>query len=143
MVNDELRLLTNVALNQELFPQFRAELEIKDVNDPAAKEIFISLEECFKHDENGIDFLLERIKDEALRDFIAKKGTSGEFRGDSRKFMEDGIRQIKKKRLEKRLTEINAQMREGERSTGDVVDIDILLEEKKAIDSQIRKLEGK
>jgi DNA primase len=143
LVNDELRLLTNVALNQELYPQFRAALEIKDVNDPAAKEIFISLEECFKHDESGIDFLLERIKDEALCDFIAKKGTSGEFRGDSRKFMEDGIRQIKKKHLEKRLTEINAQMREGERSTEDVADIDTLLAEKKEIDSQIRKLEGK
>jgi len=143
LVNDELRLLTNVALNQELYPQFRAALEIKDVNDPAAKEIFISLEECFKHDESGIDFLLERINDEALRDFIAKKGTSGEFRGDSRKFMEDGIRQINKKRLEKRLTEINAQMREGERSTEDVTDIDTLLAEKKEIDSQIRKLEGK
>jgi len=142
-VNDELRLLTNVALNQELYSEFRAELEIKDVNDPAAKELFISLEECFKHDESGVDFLLERINDEALRDFIAKKGTSGEFRGDSRKFMEDGIRQIRKKLLEKRLTEINAQMRESERSTGEAVDIDTLLAEKKEIDSQIRKLEGR
>jgi len=142
LVNDELRLLTNVALNQELYPEFRASLEIKDVNDPAAKELFISLEECFKHDESGIDSLLERINDEALRDFIAKKGTSGEFKGDSRKFMEDGIKQIRKKLLEKRLTEINAQMREGERTSAGA-DIDMLLAEKKDIDSQIRKLEGR
>ena len=143
LANDELRLLTNVALNQELYPEFRAALEIKDVNDPAAKELFISLEECYKHDERGNDFLLARIKDEALRDFVADRGTSGEFKGDSRRFMEDGIKQIRKKILEKRLTEINAQMREGERTSGGIANIDDLLAEKKDIDSQIRKLEGR
>jgi len=142
LVNDELRLLTNVALNQELYPEFRAALEIKDVNDPAAKELFISLEECYKHDESGIDFLLARVNDEALRDFVADRGTSGEFKGDSRKFMEDGIKQIRKKLLEKKLTEIKAQMREGERTSGGA-DIDMLLAQKKEIDSQIRKLEGR
>ena len=141
--NAELSLLTTVAVNQELYPDFRAALEIKDVDDPAAKELFISLEECFKNDESGVDFLLTRISDEALRAYVAESGTSGEFKGDSRKFMEDGIKQIKKKKLEKRLTEINAQMREDERKFGDVENINELLAEKKEIDSQIRKLEGR
>jgi DNA primase len=141
--NEELSLLANVALNAELYQEFRVAVEIKDIDDPAAKELFIALEECYKHDESGIDFLLERIGDEALRDFVADCGTSGEFRGDSRRFMEDGIKKIRKKGLEKRLTEINAQMREDERILGDVVNIDELLAEKKYIDSQVRKLEGK
>jgi len=126
-----------------LYPEFRAALEIKDVDDPAAKELFISLEECFKNDESGVDFLLARISDEALRAYVADSGTSGEFKGDSRKFMEDGIKQVRKKHLEKRLTEINAQMREEERKFGDVENMDELLAEKKEIDSQIRKLEGR
>ena len=141
--NAELSLLTTVAINQELYPDFRAALEIKDVDDPTAKELFIVLEECFKNDESGTDSLLKRISDEALRAYVAESGTSGEFKGDSRKFMEDGIKQIRKKRLEKRLTEINAQMREDERKFGDVENIDELLAEKKSIDSQIRKLEGR
>jgi len=141
--NAELSLLTTVAVNQKLYPEFRAALEIKDLGDPAAKELFIALEECFKNDESGVDFLLKRISDEALRNYVADSGTSGEFKGDSRKFMEDGIKQIRKKRLEKRLTEINAQMREDERKFGDVVNMDELLAEKKDIDSQIRKLEGR
>jgi len=45
--------------------------------------------------------------------------------------------------LEKRLKEINAQMRESERFSEDIINIDELLAEKKFIDSQIRKLEGK
>jgi DNA primase len=141
--NAELSLLTTAALNQELYPEFRSALEIKEIDDPAAKEIFIALEECYKHDESGVDFLLARINDEALRNYVADSGTSGEFKGDSRRIMEDGIKKIRKKRLEKRLTEINAQMREDERTLGDVANIDELLAEKIDIDSQIRKLEGR
>jgi DNA primase len=141
--NEELSLLTNVALNTDLYSEFRSKLEIKEIDDPAAKELFIALEECYKHDESGIDFLLARIDDEALRNFVTDSGASGEFKGDSQKFMEDGINKIKKKGLEKRLTEISAQMREDERTLGGDVNIDDLLAEKKYIDSQIRKLEGK
>jgi len=139
--NDELSLLASVALNMELYIEFRTALEIKEIEDPAAKELFIALEECFKHDEIGTDFLLARINDENLRRFVADCGTSGEFKGDLRKFMEDGVNKVRKKRLEKRVTEINAQMRESERSSQDSVSLDELLAEKKFIDSQIRKLE--
>ncbi|MCL2210737.1 MAG: DNA primase [Treponema sp.] len=141
--NDELSLLTNVAVNQQLYADFRKALEIKEIDDPAAKEIFIALEECFKHDENGIDSLLSRIEDDDLRNYIADRGTSGEYSGDARRFMEDGIKKIKIKRLEKRITEINAQMREDERKSFDFLNIDELLAEKKYIDSQILKLKDK
>ncbi|MCL2179917.1 MAG: DNA primase [Treponema sp.] len=154
--NAELSLLAIVAVNLELYQDFRAAVEIKEIDDPAAKEIFIALEECFKHDESGIDSLLARIKDESLRDFVADCGTSGEFKGSSaqgpRRLMEDGIKKIRIKRLEKRIIQINAQIRESERNPdaggipggqGIIINIDELLEEKKIIDSQIRDLEGR
>ena len=148
--NAELSLLTFVALNLELYPEFRSSLEIREIDDLAAKELFIAMEECYKQDENGIDFLLARIKDESLRHYVSDRGTSGEFSGESRKYMEDGINKIRKKGLERRLLEINAQMRESERYARDFCgfqeeneNIDELLTEKKHIDSQIRKLEGK
>jgi len=149
--NDELSLLANVALNMELYPEFRSHVEIGEIDDRAAKELFIALEECYKYDECGIDSLLDRIKDENLNSFISSIGTTGEFNGIARsgevprKFMEDGINRIKKKRLEKRLLEINALMRESERSysTDEETDMDELLAQKKVIDSQIRKLEGR
>jgi DNA primase len=162
--NAELLLLTVVAVNQELYPEFRAALEIKEIDDPAAKELFIALEECFAHDESGIDSLLARIKDESLKAFIVGKGSSPEFKGyaggqanEPYRLMKDGINEIKKKKHRKRLTEIGAQIREIERSennsltnsmsTDDLLvnqlSVDQLLEEKKTIDLQIRKLEGK
>ncbi|MDR0487397.1 MAG: DNA primase [Treponema sp.] len=149
-MNGELFLLTVVSANRELYPKFRAALEIKEIDDPAAKELFIAMEECFVHDESGIDSLLARIGNEALRNFIASRGMSPEFKGgiagisvrDPGRLMEDGINSIRKKSLLRRLTEIGAELRMGERSGG-IVDIEELLAEKMSIDSQIRKLEGK
>jgi len=144
-MNAELFLLTVVSVNMQLYPEFRAELEIKEIDDPAAKELFIAMEECFIHDECDIESLLGRIKDEELKKFIAHRGTSPEFKGgsenDPRRLMEDGINEIRKKRLRKRLLEIGAEMRENERSSDG--DIDELLAEKKFIDSQMRKLKGR
>jgi len=149
--NAELILLTVAAINMELYPDLRAAIEIKEIDDPAAKELFIALEECFQHNESGIDSLLARIKDEPLRNFIVSRGDSPEFRGNAEiapcRLMTDGINEIKKKRLRKRLTEISAEIRQIERNNGsmngelnDNTDIEELLAEKKIIDSQIREL---
>jgi len=144
-MNSELFLLTVVAANMFLYSEFRAALEIKEIDDPAAKELFIAMEECFVHDESGIDFLLKRINDEQLRNFMSGRGTSPEFTGvdsrDPRRLMEDGINEIRKKRLRKRLAEISYEMRSNERADGEY--IDELLAEKKDLDSQMRKLEGR
>jgi len=146
-MNAELFLLTVVAVNMTLYPEFRAALEIKEIDDPAAKELFVAMEECFVHDENDIDSLLARISGQQLKNFIASRGASQEFRGDGdrdpHRLMEDGINEIRKKRLRKRLLEIGAEMRNSERNQDGAVDIDELLAEKKFIDSQIRKLEGR
>jgi DNA primase len=150
-MNGDLFLLTVVAANMWLYPEFRAALEIKEIDDPAAKELFIAMEECFIHDESGIDSLLERIKEQSLRNFIVNRGSSPEFKGgtvgataggiasDPKRLMEDGIKGIRKKRLRKRLTEIGADLRKAERSGGDL-NVEELLAEKMFIDSQIRKL---
>jgi DNA primase len=141
--NVELSMLTAVAVNMELYPEFRTALEIKEIDDPAAKELFIAMEECFIHEESDIDSLLSRIKNEQLKNFIAERGASGEFNSSTaRRLMEDGIKKIKIKKFRKRIVEIGAAMRDSER-TGAEINLDELLEEKKFIDSQIRKLEGR
>jgi DNA primase len=144
-LNDELRLLTFVAVNMDLYPDFRAALEISEISDENAKEIFVALEECFKYGESGIDFLLKRIRIEGVKKHIVINGDSPEFKKEddfnSRKYMEDGIIKIKLKRLEKRNIEIEAELRMSERA-GNSENIDDLVAEKMGIDSQIRKLKG-
>jgi DNA primase len=148
-MNEELFLLTVVSVNQTLYPEFRKALQLREIEDPAAKELFIVLEECLINDESGMDALLSRIGEGPLRNFIIERGASPEFRGDSKRdpkrLMEDGIKRIKGKKLRRRLAEIGAELRTRERHAGLSAggDLEELLAEKMLIDAEIRKLEGR
>jgi DNA primase len=145
-MNDELFLLTVVSVNPELYPEFRKALAMKEIEDPAAKEIFVALEECFIQEESGMDAFLSRISSEELRNFIAERGTSPEFSRGAQKLIGDGIKRVKEKGLRQRLSEIVAELRKGERNSivrPDNNSLEELLSEKMQIDAELRKLEGK
>jgi DNA primase len=146
-MNAELRLLTAVSVNQNLYPVFRTELEIKEIEDPAAKELFVALEECFIHEENGMEALLTRLSSESLRNYIADRGVSREFTNNPGQFIADGVKMVKTKRkFERRSSEIMAKIREMERNSDSLSDnssLEDLLSEKMHIDAEIRKLEGR
>jgi DNA primase len=147
--NAELVLLTVVAVNMELYGEFRTAIEIKEIDDRDAKELFIALEECYQHGESGMDFLLARIKNDQLKNFIISHGDSPEFKGgglnatDPRRLMEDGMSKIRKKKLRKRLEDIGRELRNYERKADNNINIDDLLAEKKEIDSQIQQIKGR
>jgi len=150
-MNDELFLLTVVSVNTNLYPELRAFIERREIEieDPAAKELYVALEECFRNEESGPEALISRITSPVLRNFIIERGISPEFKGDSkrdpRKLMEDGIRRVKGKKLYRRLSEIGAEMRLRERDSGGGAGSDFqdLITEKMYIDAEIRTLEGK
>ena len=148
-MTDELFLLTVVSVNMDLYPEFRAALEMGEIEDLSAKELFVALEECFMHEESGMDALLARIGSVPLRNFVIERGVSPEFRSDSkrdpRRLMEDGIKRIKGKKLRRRLSEIGAELRQRERNPGIEAGGDLaeLIAEKMHIDAEIRKLEGR
>jgi len=146
-MNEELFLLIAVSVNMDLYPEFRASIEMKEIEDPCAKEIFVALEECFINEESGADAFLARINSNSLRSFIVERGMSPEFKADAkrdtRKLMEDGIRRLKGKRLRRRISEINAELRILERNPGNAGDdLQALVAEKMQLDAEIRKLEG-
>ncbi|MCL2879792.1 MAG: DNA primase [Treponema sp.] len=150
-MNEELFLLILVAVHPVLYPQLRRSLEIREIEDPSAKEIFVALEECFINDETGIDALLSRIGSPELHDFIVRRGISAEFNADNgtgfdpARIFDDGLTRIKMKRMKTRSDGISAELKRAERDPGkfsqDV--LDELLEEKMQIDAQLRRLEGK
>jgi DNA primase len=145
--NDELSLLTLVMLNPSLYPVFRGKVRIDEVEDKAAKELFIAMEECYIREESGADALLSRIVSSSLRNYVAGKGISGEFSGNPEQLMHDGIKKISQKRLGRRLSEIAAELYGLEHKSADVGRenrLDELLVEKMHIDAELRRLkEGK
>jgi len=149
-MNDELFLLTLVSVNTNLYTEFRASVRMREIEDPAAKELFVALEECFMNEEGGTEALLSRITWDGLREFVVERGISPEFRNgevcDPRKMMEDGINRIRAKRLRRRVSEIGSELRLMERNFGTEDgdgDFQNLIVEKMELDAEIRRLEGK
>lgn len=146
-MNEELFLLAVVAVNDGLYSQFRARLSMEEIEDPAAKDIFIALEECFVHDETGLDAILPRISLENARKFIVERGVTTEFSSNPEQLISDGIKRIKQKRIERRSTKIVTELRliesnqnKDENTYRSAALDDELLLEKMHIDAELRKL---
>ena len=116
-MNDELSLLLVVAINyvfpqkERLFPKFRAALEINDIQDSNAKELFIAMEECIRYGETGMDELLERISSPELKKIILERSTTGEYSINVEQYVSDGIKKIEVKQLEHKKDEMIHKLR--------------------------------
>jgi DNA primase len=154
-MNDELTLLTVVAVHDmsagtgRIYPRFRSVLTIKEIEDQAAKELFIALEECFINDETGMDALLSRISSPELKKYIIERGMSKEFSANPDRLVADGIKKVTRKRLERRLDEIVIKLRglkndAGTSPSGNSAsrggELEELLVEKMHIDAELRRL---
>ena len=158
-LNDELTLLVTVAVDyvsprmEKLFHKFRTALEINEIEDPNAKELFIALEECIRYGESGMDELLARISSPELREYLVERSVSGEFSANPEKLIADGIKRIRGKRLERlqeeiiiKLRELKNSSREAERmnvsdnSDDSGLEVRELLAEKMRIDKELNLL---
>ncbi|GAB6393223.1 MAG: DNA primase [Treponematales bacterium] len=139
--NDELRLLMAV-VNGGVYPAFRREVTLKEVENPAAKELFLALEECFARDETGIDSLLARIPSPELRDFIVSRGASPEFAMNPERIVADGVKRMKRKRRERRREEIVRRLRALKNGAG-AAETEELLAEKMHIDEELQRTDTK
>jgi DNA primase len=158
-INDELSLLIAVAVNfassrgETLFPKFRAALQINEIEDKNAKELFVALEECIRNGETGMDDLLARISSPELKKNVVERSASGEFSVNSEQLVSDGIKKIKEKRLERSQEEIIIKLRSLKKNSGTGPEISgsslyeernteekELLAEKMRIDNDLHKL---
>jgi DNA primase len=152
-MNDELFLLTAVAVNHRLFAKLRSTLSIEELEDPQAKELFIALEEWFRNgvpEEDARDDLhsgeavlpydlLSRIHDEALRNFVIEQGASKAFFLEPDRLVMRSVDRLKQKRLERRQAEIIIELRTQKRGEGGL-GLSDLLAEKVHIDAELLRL---
>ena len=116
-MNDELSLLIVVAVNyvvpqgERLFPKFRAALDINEIEDVNAKELFIAMEECLRYGQTGMDGLLAHITSPELKNFVVERSADREFFINAEQYVNDGIKKIKEKRLERQQEEIIVKLR--------------------------------
>jgi DNA primase len=142
-MNDELGLLTLIMVNPGLYPSFRKAIGIEEIEDTAARELFIAMEECYVREESGADVILSRISSLPLRNFVVSKGVSQEFSGNPEQLMKDGIKRLNQKKLRRKLSELAAELHglEHNPSVQRREDrLDELLAEKMHIDAELRRL---
>jgi DNA primase len=142
----ELYLLITVALKQRLFPEFRAQISLNELESPTAKDLFIALEECLMSDEFGMDDFLARIESDDLRKFVIEQAVAKQFFARPEQLIADGVWKIKRRRLEKRLKELVVELHivmnqtEAPDHLRPAVRIEDILAEKKYIDDELRRI---
>ncbi|MEL3906338.1 MAG: DNA primase [Treponema sp.] len=138
----ELRIVLAAAANPYLFKKMRIELTSDDFEDPAAKDLFIVLEECYRADANTYDSLLAHCPSEVLRNAVSSAIIKGEFAENPEKLVYDGILRIKQYALQRRKELIvrKLQAAHGADTIDEIRHINDLLGEKLRIDRELAEL---
>ena len=139
--NAELRAILAVVSNIDFFPLMRGSLCADDFEDPLAKDMFITLEECYREDIVNYDSILQKLHNESLRNIVAHAVTSGEFAQNTEKTINDSIKMIRLNSLKKRREILMMSIRQLSMSSDNLENqqkLDTLINEKMNIDTELR-----
>lgn len=139
-ISIELFLMIAVSIFRHYFPKVRSVLSLDDIEDDAARKLYIALEECFRKDEESVDALLEKIDDIYIKELLLKKISSEEYMLNQEKLVQDSMMRIKQKSLEKKRDLIVKQLKEYEKGKSGFVNIRELELEKMFLDDELQKI---
>lgn len=137
--NAEMRSVLAVIANPDYFSLMRSSLTADDFEDATARDMFVTLEECFREDAVSSDSILQRCSGE-IRALVTKAVTSGEFTLNSRQAVDDSIRLIRKNSLKRKRDRIVNKIRTLENGGGTfdtAQELNALLTEKMNIDVEL------
>ena len=135
----ELFFMISVAAHLPVFAKVRNDLSLEDFDDVNARALFIVIEDLYRRDRLKVDYLLDRIEDEALKELVSEKLLSGEFDVNYDSVIEDGVKSIKRKSLEKRRRIVVDRLNKAELE-GNLMDVKQLLSEKMYLDEELNKV---
>jgi DNA primase len=96
-ISDDLYLMIAVAANLEYFSEVRNTLSPEELSDPRAKQIYISLEDCYRNELHSMEDLWSKLDDQSIKSLILQKVSSEEFSVNARDIIEDGVSRIKQR----------------------------------------------
>lgn len=143
ILDRELFFLCAVAVHRDLFTRVRSCINAEDLENPSARAVYIALEESFRNEDSDFETFLNRISSKELKEMIAEKSVKGEFQTNPDKIIDDGVRSVQIKTLEKKRDKILASMKNASKlNTDDVHTLDELIYEKMYVDKELSKLKG-
>ncbi len=136
--NAELRAMLAVVSNTEYFTKMRSMLSPEDFEEPAAKELFYALEECFREDVLSSDAILAKCENEKLRKLVSETVASDEFTINSEKTIEDSIALVHRNSLERKRERLMNKIRQcGGKTLEELQELRNMQYEKMAIDNEL------
>lgn len=141
--NAEVRAILAVISNLDFFPALRSSLTADDFENATARDMFISLEECYREDSVTLDNIIRHCNDEGLQRLITKAVTTDEFTVNTEQTVKDSIRLIKKNSLGRRKEMLMNEIRQLSLQpvTLEIQQrLDALVTEKMNIDSELTKV---
>ena len=137
-ISADLFFILAVAVNREYFQEIRNTVAVDDLEDPRARKYFVALEECYRQGERTEEALLRRLEDESLKELLLEKTASGEFTMNPERLIQDGLREIRRRSLEKRRHFLIAALTRSKEQ--DAAKVKELLGEKMYLDEELQKL---
>jgi DNA primase len=134
----DLFFILAVAVNREYFQEIRNTVAVDDLEDPRARKYFVALEECYRQGERTEEALLRRLEDEELKELLLEKTASGEYSLNPERLIRDGLREIRRRSLEKRRRLLISALARAEDQ--DAAKLRELLGEKMYLDEELQKL---
>ena len=139
----ELNAMLILLKNRNRFNQFRNQVKLSHLSDPAAIKLYTVLEDASRQEVRTDDMVLQMIGDSELKDLAVTAFTSRMYeRMDVDKTLDDAIFQIKLAQLEQRRANIQRMLNGGEIDISDEQEFANLLQIKMALDREIEELKG-
>ena len=137
----DAELIAALASNGSSFATARAEIGPADFDDPALKDAFIAMEECYRSGDQSITALVDRLTSDDLKAFIMQKVADGAYSMNPERFIADGVQRVKERALERRKQRIVARLREYDQERdGDELSLNDLLYEKMYLDGELTRI---
>jgi DNA primase len=137
----EMFLVLAAAAKRPLFARVRRDVGVDDIEDPAAREVYLALEECYRHNEEDATSFLNRIESTELRNWVSGRLVEDVFSVNTEETVDETIRTIRLRKLRRRQREVDRALRKAEHAGGDAPSVEELLQEKMHINDEISKIE--
>lgn len=142
-ITAELYLLLATVANRDHFSYVRRSVQTEDLVEDTSRELYVALEECYRHGEQSLDALIARIQHEGLSELVRDRIATGEFDENTDQIVRDGVMHIRRRTLRRRRQQLNAALARLRSDRGEsAVQIRTLIEEQSHIDRELQKLKG-
>jgi len=133
----DLYLMIAVAINLQYFSVIRKMLTSDDLHVESARQLFLTLEECFREDNQTMECLFDRLDDDSLKRVVYEKMASEEFSINADRVVFDSVNRIRRRNLLKQREQIASRLKQSEKD--EPWRVKDLLEEKMLLDDQIEE----